>query len=89
VPAFTISSPAIKVCAGDGFSVALGYDRHVYACGKGNFGRLGQEHTANLSTMTEISWFTRKHIQIKDICAGGRHCLAISEEIFEEDKREP
>ena len=41
MPGFTIADPAIKVCAGDGFSIALDSHGQVFSCGKGNFGRLG------------------------------------------------
>jgi len=88
VPPFSRGCPAVKVCAGDGFSLALDYDGDVFSCGKGNFGRLGQGHTSSLNTMTRIDWFTKAKIQIKDICAGGRHCLAISEEDAEENGRQ-
>ena len=87
VPPFSKSCPAIKVSAGDGFSLVLNYDGEVFTCGKGNYGRLGQGHTNSLSTMTRIDWFITKKLLIKDICAGGRHCLAISEEDSEENGR--
>ena len=50
----------------------------VYSCGKANFGRLGQGHLISLNNPSKISWFTKNKIMIKDIEAGGRHCLAVS-----------
>lgn len=38
---FSIKCPAVKVCAGDGFSIVLNSQGDVFSCGKGNFGRLG------------------------------------------------
>ena len=75
-----MNNQAIKVCAGDGFSVVLNQNGLVYSCGKGNFGRLGQGHAENINKMTKISGFNKFKVKIKDIEVGGRHCLAISEE---------
>ena len=80
MPGFTIADPATKVCAGDGFSVALDAHGQVHTCGKGNFGRLGHGDTVSLSAMKKIAWFGRNNVKIKDISAGGRHSLAISRE---------
>lgn len=49
VSGFTIACPAIKVCAGDGFSVILNNEGHVYTAGKANFGRLGQGHLQSIN----------------------------------------
>ena len=77
---FTKQNPGKKVCAGDGFSVFLDTWGAVYTCGKANFGRLGQGHTYSLNNPAKIGWFAKNKIAIKDIEAGGRHCLAISNE---------
>lgn len=73
------NDPAIKVEAGDAFSVVLTHFGKVYTCGKGHYGRLGQGHTRNLNVLTEIDWFRKNKIQINDVAAGGRHVLAISQ----------
>jgi len=41
IPSFTSLLRAVKVQAGDGFSVILDEHGDVYTTGKGNFGRLG------------------------------------------------
>jgi alpha-tubulin suppressor-like RCC1 family protein len=41
MPGFLMSNPAKKIQAGDGFTLILSEQGHVYSCGKGNFGRLG------------------------------------------------
>lgn len=79
VAGFTISCPAVKVCAGDGFSVALDAYGKVYTCGKGNFGRLCTGEIMSLSSMTKINWFGANKLIVKDIAAGGRHALVITE----------
>ena len=77
---FTRSNPGRKVSAGDCFSVFLDSLGDVYTCGKANFGRLGQGHLVSLNHPTKIGWFSKNKILIKDVQAGGRHCLAISRE---------
>lgn len=77
---FTRSNPGRKVSAGDCFSVFLDSLGDVYTCGKANFGRLGQGHLVSLNHPTKIGWFAKNKILIKDVQAGGRHCLAISRE---------
>ena len=77
---FTKDNIGKKVSAGDGFSVFLDVLGNVYTCGKANFGRLGQGHLYSLNNPARIGWFSKNRILIKDIQAGGRHCLAISNE---------
>jgi len=76
---FSTAQPAVKVRAGDGFSVALDLNGHVWICGKGNFGRQGTGSIESNERMTKIEWFAKKKIKIADIEAGGRHSLAISQ----------
>ena len=76
VPNFTNGQ---KVSAGDGFSVFLDQMGCVYTCGKGNFGRLGQGHTYDLNNPNKISWFSKNDVRVRDVVAGGRHCLAIGD----------
>ena len=75
---FSKQNPGKKVCAGDGFSVFLDTLGQVFTCGKANFGRLGQGHLISLNNPCKITWFTKNKIKIKDVEAGGRHCLAVS-----------
>jgi alpha-tubulin suppressor-like RCC1 family protein len=77
---FSKKNPGKKVSAGDGFSVFLDQLGVVFTCGKANFGRLGQGHLFSLNNPAPISWFTKNKLPIKDIEAGGRHCLAITNE---------
>ena len=77
---FSKLNPGAKVSAGDGFSIFLDKLGCVYSCGKGNFGRLGLGHAYNINNPVKISWFSQRDIKIKDVVAGGRHCLAISDE---------
>ena len=51
---FTISDPAVKICASDGFSLILNRMGHVFSCGKGNFGRLGQGNQISMNNPTKI-----------------------------------
>jgi len=78
VPGFTIQFPAVKVQAGDGFSVILNAKGEVFTFGKGNWNRLGHGDTVSLNQPTRIKHFIGTII--KDIAVGGRHCLAISHE---------
>lgn len=87
VPGFSVQYPAVKVCAGDGFSVILNQKGEVYSCGKGNFARLGQGDTVSLNVPTKIQHFVQQGILVSDIAVGGRHCLAISNEDSEPDGR--
>lgn len=87
VPGFTVQWPAVKIGAGDGFSVVLNQQGEVYSFGKGNYARLGQDHTVSLNNPTKITYFTKYKKKIKDIAVGGRHCLAISEDSSELDGR--
>jgi hypothetical protein len=50
----------------------------LYTCGKGNFGRLGHGSEDNCYKMKIVEYFRLNDIRLSDICAGGRHCLAIS-----------
>ena len=75
---FSKQNPGKKVSAGDGFSVFLDSQGDVYTCGKANFGRLGQGHLISLNNPCKIAWLTKNKIKIKDVEAGGRHCLAVS-----------
>ena len=77
MPVFSDKKRAMQVEAGDGFSVILTKDHEVYSCGKGNFGRLGLGDCEEYSYPTKIEWFTEREIKVKNISAGGRHCLAI------------
>jgi alpha-tubulin suppressor-like RCC1 family protein len=70
----------LRVCAGDGFSVFLDVLGNVYTCGKSAFGRLGQGHLYSLNNPTRIGFFSKNNILIKDVRAGGRHCLAITKD---------
>ena len=74
-----MQNPAVKVCAGDGFSLALDAYGKVYACGKGNFGRLCTGENISLNSMTKINWFGAHQLSVRDIAAGGRHALVITE----------
>ena len=58
----------------------LDSEGHVYTCGKGNFGRLGHGSCESINQMTRIDGFMKIKVRIRDVEAGGRHCLAISEE---------
>eukprot|EP00347_Sterkiella_histriomuscorum_P017345 403349742 len=80
VSAFSAQNPGMKVSAGDGFSMFLDKEGQIFCCGKGNFGRLGLGHQYNINNPLKISWFTSKQIKVKDVVAGGRHCLALSDE---------
>ena len=77
---FTKKNTGKKVSAGDGFSVFLDSTGVVFTCGKANFGRLGQGHLYSLNTPTAIGWFIKNKIQVKDVQAGGRHCLVLTNE---------
>ena len=35
--------------------------------------------------MTQVKWFTQQGLKVKDISAGGRHSLAVSDEDTEPD----
>jgi len=76
---FGVNDKAVKVQASDGFSMILSKDGDVYTCGKGNFGRLGHGQEKDCVKPTRIDWFFQNGVKIKDICAGGRHCLAQGE----------
>jgi alpha-tubulin suppressor-like RCC1 family protein len=77
---FSKMNPGKKVSAGDGYSLFLDSSGVVFTCGKANFGRLGQGHLYSLNTPTAIGWFIKNKIPLKDVNAGGRHCLALSNE---------
>jgi len=85
VPGFSIQFPAVKIQAGDGFSVILNSKGEVYTFGKGNWNRLGHGDNVSLNAPTRIKAFIGKII--KDIAVGGRHCLAISHEDSESNGR--
>ncbi|CAI2383928.1 unnamed protein product [Moneuplotes crassus] len=68
----------VKVKAGDGFSVFLAANGQVYACGEGNYGRLGIEGSTSVQKPTMIPCFGTKGNKIIDIETGGRHTYAIS-----------
>lgn len=72
-----------KVSAGKEFSVLLTEAGEVYSCGLNTFSRLGLGYkmvdTERVARFTQIDFFKRNKIKIKDIVAGGRHCLAKSE----------
>lgn len=53
----------------------------LFACGKGNFGRLGLGHQYSINNPVKVSYFSSRHIKIQDIVVGGRHCLALTDEI--------
>ena len=80
VALFNYKCTCVQAIASDGFSVFLSTAGDVYTCGKGNFGRLGHGHEMNLHALTKINWFASNGIRIKQIAAGGRHCLALSEQ---------
>lgn len=75
-----LKGPVLKVCCGDGFSLALAAKGKLYSCGKGNLGRLGLGIEENVGQMVEIQYFRKYDIRIIDIAAGGRHCLALAED---------
>lgn len=78
VSPFTSHNPAVKVSAGDCFSLVLDSQGEVYSCGKGNFGRLGHGDQNSKNEMTAVKYFTENGIVVKDIEAGGRHALVMT-----------
>ena len=66
--------------AGDGYSMFLDKYGCLFCCGKGNFGRLGLGHQYSINNPVKIGWFINRHLRIKDIATGGRHCLALTDE---------
>lgn len=50
-------NPAIKIKAGDCFSMVVNSIGDLYTCGKGNFGRLGHGNEDNCYKMKIIEYF--------------------------------
>lgn len=64
---FTVHSPAVKVCASDGFTMVLNRCGDVFSCGKGNFGRLGHGNERDCREIKKIMWFPENGMKIIDI----------------------
>ena len=72
---------AVKVSAGKEFSVILCDKGQVYTCGLNSHSRLGlgkdMADTLHIDKFTQVPHFRDNNIKVKDIAAGGRHCLAL------------
>lgn len=77
---FSAENPAVKVKAGDCFTVALDLRGQVWICGKGNFGRQANGTIDSNYKMKRILWFNKKNKKVIDLAVGGRHALALTQD---------
>ena len=54
-------------------------DEKVYACGKGDYGQLGLNSTADHTTPQEITYFTTNNISIVQVFCGESHSMALDD----------